>query len=380
MDADRRFLALAGGVVFLSVSAMIGGLTGALPESAGNTVVLVAAAVVLRVAWLCVRKSASSALVAKVTRAASSVGFAISVVVMAAAIYRISRSAGVGRLFIDAAAQLWTVALLTVIVSPVRTLGWRVFVGALVTGFLGLTSLARLVGRPFVEEFGTSNLLTVGVWIPVSEELIKILPLTVLLLLVVREWRLRPSALEMALIGAWTGAGFAIYEDASLGRGGFSLFRNTGFSLLFPSEGRGTAFGWTVIQNGHLVHTALISLGLAFALLYRRQLSRPWIAVGLAFIAPLIEHASQNSIISGGINSLVARAALAVTLNGRLSAILLVVGLIYVGRKELRAVDGRYLFDRWMKLLPSERAHRAMQLANAQARLPKERMPAGAAP
>ena len=242
-------------------------------------------------------------------------------------------------------AQLWTLAILWIVAGPVRTIGWRAFVGSALTGFLGLTALARLVGTPLIEKLGASNMFATAVWVPITEEPLKLLPVALVLSMALRRSRARPSVIDVMLIGAWTGGGFSLFENAALGRGGFSLTTNPLLSLFFPSEGKGTAFGWTVAQSSHLVHTALIALGVAFALFYPKQFARKWVAPAIAIGAVLVEHCSQNAMITGHLNEIVAKLAIIITLGGRLSSVLLVAGVAYVMMREWRVVGGHVDLD-----------------------------------
>jgi RsiW-degrading membrane proteinase PrsW (M82 family) len=183
----------------------------------------------------------------------------------------------------------------------------------------------------------------------------------------------RPSLLDVVLLGTWAAAGFSVYENASYGRGAFSLEAEPIISVIFPMMIKGSAYGWTLVQSGHVVHTALIALGVGFSLLYRNRLPQAWIpkawVVGaIAIAAALIEHCSQNSIITGGINKIVGEALLLITLNGRLCALLLAAGVGYVLAMEWRAVGTPFRPREWLQLQPDEIKRRGILLAALQAR------------
>jgi RsiW-degrading membrane proteinase PrsW (M82 family) len=298
----------------------------------------------------------------------STVGLAISAMAALAALPRLTKTSGVALLVMDLLAYLWTLALLSVAAGPVRTLGWRAFLGAFLFGFLGLTGLARFLGRPLILALGTSSVFAAAIWVPLTEELCKMLPVILILVLALRRGETRPSLLDLVLVGAWAAAGFAVYENAGYGRGGFSLTTIPIVSLIFPATLKGSAFGWTVAQLGHMVHTALIALGVGFAFLYRRRLQRSWIVAATALAVSLIEHCSQNAISTGGANKVVAEILLAITLSGRLSAILLVAGVPYVLVIEWRAVGGRFRPSQWLRLNLDERQRRGALLAALQNR------------
>jgi len=364
--ADIRLAIIAGTSVAISLAAFAAGLTGNLPSGISTVVVLVGVSIGLRVAWSYAAASASSPSRAGTTLMISNAGLAISAVALLAALPRLTQSAGVRTFLIDLLAQLWTIAVLTVVAGSARTLGWRAFAGVALTGFLAITGLARFVGRPLIENLGASNLFAVAVWVPVTEELVKLIPVAIVLALALRRSDARPSALDVMLLGAWTGAGFAVYENAALGRGGFSLWTNPALSLLVPSAGKGTAFWWPVVQTGHLMHTALIALAVAFAVLYGRRIRRAWIAAAVAIGAVLLEHCSQNAMATGDLNETVAKATLVLSLGGWLSSTLLVAGVAYVAAFEWRIIGGAFRPVDWFRLQPAEALRRSALLARAQ--------------
>jgi hypothetical protein len=364
--ADIRLAVIAGTSVAISLAAFAAGLTGTLPSGVSTVVVLVGVSIGLRVAWSYAAASASSPSRGATTLMISNVGLAISAVALLAALPRLTQAAGAQTFLIDLLAQLWTILVLMLVAGPVRTLGWRAFAGVALTGFLAITGLARFVGRPVIENLGASNLFAVAVWVPLTEELVKLIPVAIVLALALRRTDARPSALDVMLIGAWTGAGFAVYENAALGRGSFSLWTNPALSLLVPSAGKGMAFWWPVVQTGHLVHTALIALAVAFAVLYHRRIRGAWIAAVVAIGAVLLEHCSQNAMAAGDLNEVIAKATLVLTLGGWLSSSLLVVGVVYVMAFEWRIVGGAFRPASWFRLQPAEALRRAALLARAQ--------------
>ena len=340
-SADTRLAVIGGATILFSLTAFIAGQLGALPGTASTVIVMVGMGVLLRVTWAYVSRSAASAARTRMTMMISSVGLAISTLTLLAALPRLTKAGGMELMLTDLAAQLWTIALLTVAAHPVRSFGWRVFAGAFLTGFLGLTALARFLARWLVAKLGTSSLLAVGIWVPLTEEACKMLPVLFALGWALRRAGSRQSLLDLVLLAAWSGAGFAVYENASYGRGGFSLSANGLLSLVFPSSGKGSAFGWSVMQTGHLLHSALIALGVGFAFLYGRRMRRPWIIPAVAIGAVLLEHISQNSMSVGGLNSMLAEATLVLSLGGRLCALLLIAGVGCVAAIEWRAAPAK---------------------------------------
>jgi RsiW-degrading membrane proteinase PrsW (M82 family) len=237
----------------------------------------------------------------------------------------------------------------------VRTFGWRVYAGTFLTGFLALTGLARFVGRPLVERFGTSDAATIGLWVPITEEAIKLIPVAVVLFAALRRSDRRPSAIDVMLLGAWAGAGFAIYESATFGRGTFSLTTAPVISLFFPMAGLGREYDWPIVQVSHLVHSALLALGIGFFFLHRTRVRRAWIAPAIAAFASLLEHTSQNAVLTGEVPEFVARTTVVLTAGGRLSSIALIAGVACIAFYETRAV-GRVDVKRRPALLAAAQA------------------------
>ena len=363
---DQRLAIIAGASILFALTAAAARWTGLMPSATGTVVVIVGVAIALRVAWSYASTSASSIAKAKTLTLISNVGLALSGVTLLATLPRITQVGGVPLMLRDSAAQLWTVALLTVAACAVRTLGWRVFAAMFLVGFLGLSGLARSVGRPIIESLGQSSALAVGVCVPVAEEVAKLIPFAIVLFVALRKKQSRPSALDLTLIGAWCGAGFAVYENATFGRGSFSLTTNSLLSPLFPMAGHGLAFGWPVTQVGHTVHTSLMALSIAFYFLYRTRVPSAWIAPAVCVAAVFLEHCSQNTLAIGGLNKIVAGLTLILTLEGMLTSILLAAGVGYVAWMESRAIAGKFDLATIVQLSPTEAARRSALLGAAQ--------------
>jgi RsiW-degrading membrane proteinase PrsW (M82 family) len=362
-------LALTAGVTMLfSVGVFIASQFGAMPAGFGTTVVLIGTGIVLKLAWTISSKSANSAERARFALSMSNVGLIIATLSALAALPRLTKAAGLGLFTVDLAAQLWTVGLLFIAAGPARTLGWRALLGAFLVGFLGLMGLARFVGRPVILALGTNSLVAGALWVPITEELCKLLPLAFLLFFTLRRTEARPSLLDLVLITAFAAAGFTISENASYGRGVFSLSAAPFVSWLSPAANKGSAFGWTVVQTGHLVHSALLALAVGFVVLYRGRLRRAWIIPMVAVSAVLIEHCSQNAMIAGGLNRYVGEFCMIITLGGRLCALLLVLGMGYVMALEWRAFAPLSPAKTWLQISPLEANRRSNRLAALQVR------------
>lgn len=367
-DSDRRMAVIGGCAVTLSVGAVVVRSLGILPSSAASVMVLVGVAIALRVALSYAARSASSPTRARVLSIVSNVGLAISTVTLVASLPHLTGAGGTGKFVGDVFAHLWTLALLTIAAGPIRTLGWRAYAGVGFVGFLAVPAMSRLVGTPVVHQLGSDSLVATALWAPVTEEVLKASPVLLILLLVARRADVRPAALDVLLLGTWTGAGFALYEDATYGRGGFAWSADAPFSLLVPSELRAGG-GSSIVAGGHLVYTGLLALGLGISVLYRRRYRWAWLAAPVAFLVVLGEHIAVNAqplLTRTGAEPAVERILSPLTLGGRLSTLMLiagVIGAVIIERRSIRPVSPP---AQWPRLSPTEAARRMGQLALAQ--------------
>ena len=248
-----------------------------------------------------------------------------------------------------------------------RTLTWRAYLGAGFTGYLAVTQLARLAGRPVVESVG-SGLFPVAIFVPVTEELIKAIPVLVVVILAARRMRQRPSALDCALLGAWIGAGYAVYENSQYGRVGGS-WSAPPVSWLFPSNAVSHSAGMSYFVAGHLVWSALTGLGIGVAVLYRRHYRLAWLAIPLTFAVAIAEHAESNALTLSPLGPEPAgdRILQILTLNGLLSLLLLLLtGIALILAIERRAVRPDRKPSQWLLLPASAVTQRSTRLAGLQ--------------
>ena len=370
--SQTKLALIAGMTLLFSVGAFIASQLGVMPAGVSTTVVLFGMGIVLKLAWSISSKSAGSAERARFALLMSNVGLIVATLSALAALPRLTKSAGIELFATDLAAQLWTVALLFAAAGPARTLGWRALLGAFLLGFLGLMGLARFVGRPVIVALGNSSLFAAAVWVPITEEIFKLLPLAFMLFYAKRREDSRPSLLDVVLLTGCAAAGFAVSENASYGRGMFSLSAAPVVSLLSPAANHGAAYGWAMVQTGHLLHSALIALAVGYVALYRARLppwiARAWIVPAIAIGAVLLEHCSQNAIVTGGLNRYLGEFSIIITLGGRLCALLLALGVGYVMTIEWRAFTPLVPSKSWFLLPPQEANRRAGWLALLQLR------------
>jgi RsiW-degrading membrane proteinase PrsW (M82 family) len=395
--SDLRMAMIAGAGVTLSIAALLARMAGILAGGPTTLIVLIGAAIGIKVAFSYAAKAASAPSRAQVMNLVSTVGLAISGVTILAALPHLTKSAGIGKFGIDLIAQMWALTVLAVAAGSVRTLGWRTFVGAGTTGFLAVTALAVALGSPVVTALapsgiavaGRSSLFAVAAWVPLTEELCKQIPAAFVIIVALRRTAVRPSALDLMLLSAWTGAGFALYENAIYGRGFFQLFAAPPFTLLFPAEytvrslaAAGyrvgmTNAGMSQLHGGHLVLSALLGLGIGLSLLYKKRFRRPGLLLLAAALTSFLEHAVAGTFAVAGMDPPgYAGLLLTLTLSGYLSSILLIVGIgyvLYIERRAIGAVAARpedwlrlLRPEAWLQLSAAEAQRRAVLLARAQ--------------
>lgn len=374
---DRRLTLTGSACIGVSLLALLTRLVGLMPSSVATLVVVAATGVGLRVALLLSARAGASAQRARVMKNVSTVGLCIAGVTVVAALPVTTHVGGFGHFSADLFAHLWTLIILTAVASPVRTLGWRAFVGTGLTGFLALPALARLIGKPVTSALGTNTVLANSVWVPLSETLCQALPVLLLLLVAVRAKGTRPSPLDLLAIGAWSGAGFALYEDTQFGRGGVHWSAAPPFSLLFPSEEH-VHRGASMLVAGHPVWMALVGVGLGFGVLYRRRFRRAWLAIPAALLVVLAEHGATNALgttNAHGSTPLLEKLFAGLTLGGWLSSVLLVAGAVGVLMLERKALVPFSKPVDWWPLRQSLAHKRSQQLARAQAPQVQEATP-----
>ncbi|WP_194899067.1 hypothetical protein [Catenulispora pinisilvae] len=123
-------------------------------------------------------------------------------------------------------------ALATLAAGPVRTYTWRVYLGAGLVGFLADSALVRLTEPAAEDDVIKALLLALAV----------VLIVVLAVVLATRRRDVRPSALDLTLLGLWAGA------------------------------------GW------HLLDTGIVGLGLGIGVLYRRRWRLAWVAAPVGLV------------------------------------------------------------------------------------------------
>jgi RsiW-degrading membrane proteinase PrsW (M82 family) len=368
LAADRRLVMTGVACAALSVTGIVLQAVGVAPPALAAVLVMVPVGIALRVLLSRLASSASPARRVHVLNLVSKAGLAVSALTLVIVLPRLTTTGGSGKFVADLVAELWPLVLLAVAASAVRTLSWRVYAGAGLTGFLAVTALSRVIDQPILDHLGDSTGFAAG-WAPLTEEILKSLPVVAFVAFAVRRKGARPSAADIVLIAASTGAGFALYEDALAGRGGTHFSAVPPLSLILPSMEKSS-----VILPGHLVWTGLIGLGLAIALLYRGQHRFAWLALPVAAAVALGEHAGGNGSLGyTGHPPMPFSLLKDVTLGFRLSPLLLIAGTAWVITFEWRHATRRPKGAdaspaRWLRVTNDESARRSRQLAQLQTR------------
>lgn len=367
--ADRRLMIVGGACVAASVASVILRQAGVLPSGLSTVLVVLVMAIGLRVFLRYAARSASSVHRARVTKIVSLAGLGVALLTLFGSLPRLLSGGGANDFVANVVAHLWTLVILIAIVGTARTLNWLALVGMGLTGLLGVTGLAFAVGRPVVNALGTNSAFATAVFVPFSEELLKALPVLLILFFATRRAAARPSAVEIALVGAVIGSGFALYEDAQYHRGGFHFGAMPVASILNPTASNDSALHITYSGAGHMVYTMLIAFGLAVTFLYHRRFRWAKFAAPVAVVVALLEHCTQNyaGLVashrgSEGLFDLLR----VMTLWGWLSTLLLITGIAVLAREERRATgEGARLTDSlassfWLKPLAAQRAASAL--------------------
>jgi|GEM_PF-2453032 len=264
------------------------------------------------------------------------VGLAISLATLAyTAPKLIEEGGGAGVVFGNLAQYSWTIALLLVAFTWTRTIGVRALIGAALGGFFGVSSLAVLIGKPFVERLGAQSVFVMTVFAPVTEELLKLMPVALFLLLAMRSRRFRPSIADAVLFGTTVACGMSMYENILYARGtDGGWLANLPFSTALPF----LHMQGSMLVGGHVVYTALASLGLAVTILYGARVPLARYAFPVTLAVAIFEHMTVDRLVLIGSDELgwFARLSLLITLGGYLSTLLLVAGIAAVAVFETR--------------------------------------------
>lgn len=220
----------------------------------------------------------------------------------------------------------WALVVLLVVTSFTRTVSLRLLAAAWFVGVYVVIGAMLLVGLPFATVFGLGAAVIPGFILPLTEELIKPIPILLLFWWVARRGLWQLSATDGMVVGFMIGAGAAFHEDMMFGRVFGSGPGETPLSWLFP-----TIFSFRgVMGSYHELWLALIGLAIGAAFLLRQRTRLAWILPVAAWLVVFTDHWTWNYIIDPNAGEpflALATGLRGVLLDGALVPILLVLGL-----------------------------------------------------
>jgi len=205
---------------------------------------------------------------------------------------------------------LWSLYVLIQfwLIGRSKTITWRTYTAFFLAGGWVIAPLVRWVVSTLNRVFGLtpSDVGSVAVLTPIVEEIFKLLPLIVFLLVARRSSSLSFS--DYVLIGAATGAGFQWIEETvrrltasgmfGYGKTLFGTFIHWDLWALFPGQFY-YARDLKLMASSHAVETALVALGIGIALRLRRKMTRgarryAYLIPALLLFLAILDHAAWN--------------------------------------------------------------------------------------
>ncbi len=245
--------------------------------------------------------------------------------------------AGIGTLVKLAFYQAWTLGILLLVTGRVRSIGVGAVARYWLAGTFLVAMLASLLNDPLAGLADQSV-----VWItPLLEELLKVIPIGIAIVMGRRAWR-HPGLSDLMILGFGVGAGYAFHEEALWERAGAAGF---GFDagLVVPSIVQ--TEGLTIV--GQAVWTSMLAFAIGLLVLHRRQAGAVVGAVALILLV-VGDHMAAN----GGEGSL--EWVRQLLFDGTLSAVLFIVAVaaaVALDQRRLAAASARD------HLFPSNHTH-----------------------
>ena len=202
--------------------------------------------------------------------------------------------------------ELQFVLFVLLLSTATRTISLRYAITMFATGVSIATGLTLLVGNLLdASGYNMSGVGIRAVTLPVVEELAKLLPALVAVVIIRRRTRVLPNPSDLLVLTAMCGAGFSIVEK-SYWEGvvfNFTYGPQLAGMYLFPDALGISVDGSRLGFIGHAPATALVGLGLGLGLqLQRRAFARTWWwalpIVALAWVT--LEHALLNLYYANG--------------------------------------------------------------------------------
>ena len=250
--------------------------------------------------------------------------------------------------------HLYILIWLLVVTAFNRTVSLRTL---LAFGFMGLyliVTLAVLTGWPVAALLGENSQFLSSIWAPLTEELLKALPVALYFWLATRSRRWQPAATDGLLLGFVVGAGFAFYEDTLDLRVSGSGWLASGWSIFWPVlTSSGSIFQSSRVNLGHAGWTALVGLALGLAFLYRRY-RYAWLAPLLALGLVMLDHGLGNYMGDLGRHAapLLLDLLYTLLLRGRLVVVILLIGIVVTIVLEQRMLRWASARDRFFPAIP----------------------------
>lgn len=222
-------------------------------------------------------------------------GFLVAVASLGTIAYSAVARGNGEQLMADIVAQSYVLIWMLALTVMVRTAGIRQVMTMFLSGFFLATTVAALLTRPLVGRFGIND-LTVAGWVPVVEELCKVIPLALMLWAYHRRRGQSHGVSELMVMGFAIGAGMAVHEDILYGRTKVSV---DGTVLGSFSESWGAVFptfytGAANPMTGHSGWGAIIGLGLALASIYRRRKVLAGCFAVAGVLLAVVDHSASN--------------------------------------------------------------------------------------
>jgi RsiW-degrading membrane proteinase PrsW (M82 family) len=196
-------------------------------------------------------------------------------------------------------------AILLLITMRSRTVPLTQLFATFFVGYFIITTLARVVASPvkMVFPLDESNFVS-DYFVPVTEELLKVVPAALYLFWSAWKKRGQPSASDALLLAYVSAAGFAIYESSVIGEAfGDGWTEVFPLSLVLPlietaDLGSAGSESVTFLSANHALWSSLVGLAIGVAFLLRGKRPWVWLIPLLAFGVSVGSHVLYNRSVT----------------------------------------------------------------------------------